>query len=481
MVKDARRRAHNYLDETYWDGLDNAAKLFPAISNTRSSNVFRMTAVLFEEVRPDILKQAVERALEVMPAFAVKLHTGLFWYYFEPNYEKPTVREDYRYPCTHFLRYYENGYLFRVTYYHRRINLEVFHALTDGMGATSFLHCLLYYYFNLMDGDAVPEDVIRRIADTSSVEFDEDSFVRNTVRDDEQSRQSISAQVSEPPEAYHINGYKYDGDRLGALMAILPTDKLLALAHEKGVTLSEYMCGLLIWSIYNTTYRRSKRSKPIVISVPVNLRGLFGSNTMRNFFGHLSIAVSGEGLTFDDVLKTTAEQLKNCLTKGYFERQIAAHVRIEQIPIVRFVPIWLKNLILRQQYMRTQRTYTCTFSNVGRMQLPEAIADRVERFELLLSGSQTHPKKVSLISYRNNLVLGFASTIDDNSIERFMISFLVSEGLDVTISSNETPAPSRSSKEEPSRLSKEKAKAEKAERKAIKKAAKREKKERERQ
>ena len=42
------------------------------------------------------------------------------------------------------------NYLFRVTYYKYRINLEVFHVLTDGMGGINFLKELTYQYLRLV-------------------------------------------------------------------------------------------------------------------------------------------------------------------------------------------------------------------------------------------------------------------------------------------------------------------------------------------
>jgi hypothetical protein len=80
------------------------------------------------------------------------------------------------------------------------------------------------------------------------------------------------------------------------------------------------------------------------------------------------------------------------------------------------------------------------------MTLPAMIEDRVERFELLIGSSQSHPKKLSLISYKNVLSMTFSSTMDDNSVEQFMLSFLADRGIDITVSCNETPAPERAKK-----------------------------------
>ncbi|MGN1129274.1 MAG: MFS transporter, partial [Candidatus Flemingiibacterium sp.] len=166
------------MDEYYWDTLDNAAKLVPAVSDTRGSNVFRVSAVLFEEIDPELLQKALERALEVFPAFAVRLRRGLFWYYLDANRETPRVTKESDYPCAPIGKGRDKGFLFRVTYYGKRINLEMFHALSDGMGAAQFLHVIVCYYFNLRDGEVMPEEYIRDYCDRVARDFDEDSFGR---------------------------------------------------------------------------------------------------------------------------------------------------------------------------------------------------------------------------------------------------------------------------------------------------------------
>lgn len=439
-----RRAVHSGIDETYWDGLDNAAKLFPAVTSTRNPNVFRITAVLREEVEPAVLQTAVEKALAIMPSFAVKLQRGLFWYYFDVNSEHPVVREERDWPCKPIYRARERGFLFRVLYYKKRISFEIYHALSDGMGATQFLTLILYCYYNIKDPEGVPEEYIRREADRIARDFDEDSFQHAAG----EGVWTLKKEREREPDAFRLTGYRYDGDRLGALTAAVPVDALLAEARACGASLSEYLTALLVWSIYNTAYRRSSRHRPIVISVPVNLRGMFDSITLRNFFGHMNIPVHpGRGDTFESVLAVTREQFKRCLNREYFERQITGHVSIERIPGVRFVPLFIKDMIMRANFRRALTKYTCTFSNLGRMTLPPMIEDRVERFELLIGSSYSHPKKLSLISYQNVLSLTFSSTMDDNSVEQFMLSFLADRGIPVTVSCNETPAPERVKKQ----------------------------------
>ena len=437
-----RRPAHSFVDEYYWDTLDNAAKLVPAVSDTRGSNVFRVSAVLCDEVDPALLQEALERTLAVFPAFAVRLRRGLFWYYLDANRETPNVREEYDYPCSPIGSGRDRGFLFRVTYYKKRINLEMFHALSDGMGAAQFLHVLVCYYFNLRDGQAMPEELIREYCDRVARDFDEDSFGR-IAPEKKNSEKEPTAPKEKEPEAFQFGGYSYSGVRLGVVTLLLPADELLVLAHELGCTMSEYLASLLIWSIYNSTYRRrGGQKKPIVISLPVNLRGMFDSTTMRNFFGHINISVTPKpGDRLEDIVSAVKQCFSERVNREYFERQIAGNVAIERITPIRFVPVWIKDLVMRFIFSRSEKNYTITMSNLGRLKLPDAIADKVERMEMLLGGSRTHPKKVSLCSYGNTLAISFSSTIDDNSLERFFAKYFSEHGVTATLVSNETPPP----------------------------------------
>ncbi len=452
MPRRGKRAPHGGIDESYWDTLDNAAKLFPAITSTRSPNVFRFTAVLKEDVVPEALEWALERALSIMPSFALKLHRGFFWYYFDVNNEKIKVRPEKAYPCAPIYRGREKGYLFRVTYFGKRINFELYHALSDGMGASKFVRLLVYCYFHKLHGTDVPEEDIRREIIEVARDFDEDAFSRNMPEGE-----TDFSVVDSGGEAFQINGYSYDGTRLGALSAIIPFDSLRTAAKAHEATLSEYICALLIYSIYNTSYRRTSRKLPIAISMPVNLRGMFDSITLKNFFGHMKVSITpAKDLSFEDILFETKEQFKKELVKSRFQKQISDHVNIERIPGIKFVPLCIKNIVMRCTYARSLKKYTMTFSNLGKLTLPETISDKVERFEVMIGGSATHPKKLSLCTYLNNLALTFTSTVDDNSLERFFISFLTEQGIDVTISSNETPPPVKVKKEKPSKPPKEK-------------------------
>ena len=56
-----------------WFKLDNAAKLYPAVSNDHWSSTFRVSADLYELIDPDRLQKAVNHVLKRFPSIQVPL------------------------------------------------------------------------------------------------------------------------------------------------------------------------------------------------------------------------------------------------------------------------------------------------------------------------------------------------------------------------------------------------------------------------
>ena len=129
------------MRELRWERLDNTAHLFPVIAGESMSSTYRISVTLNELVQPDLLQIALDMVLPKFDGFNLRLRTGVFWYYFEENGKAaPTVKPETKFPCRYIKTTRNRSYLFRVTYYKYRINLEVFHVLTDGMGGINFLN-----------------------------------------------------------------------------------------------------------------------------------------------------------------------------------------------------------------------------------------------------------------------------------------------------------------------------------------------------
>ena len=160
-----------------WRRLDNAAKLYSAASNKRDTRVFRFYCELKEEVRKELLQEALDQTVETFPMFLMVLRKGLFWHYLEPCNLHPVVKEEYKEPCSRLYVKDKKTLLFEVTYYKKRINFEVFHVLTDGTGATEFLKELVSNYLYLAHQKEGLEPVSMLPEDMTVQDQESDSFL----------------------------------------------------------------------------------------------------------------------------------------------------------------------------------------------------------------------------------------------------------------------------------------------------------------
>ena len=136
-------------DEYYFQKIDNVGIMYASITTYKNPNTYRISVKLKEKISEAELKEAVIKTLEIIPAFNVKLKRGLFWYYLEKNNLEPVVEQDNTYPCVRIDTYKNNNFLFKITYFEKRINIDVSHILSDGTGAINFLETLIKNYLTI--------------------------------------------------------------------------------------------------------------------------------------------------------------------------------------------------------------------------------------------------------------------------------------------------------------------------------------------
>ena len=198
-----------------WRRLDNSAKIFPMSTSEKYSTVFRLSVLLKEDINPQILKQAVIKALDKYDIFKVKLKAGLFWYYLEDNDKEPKISEERDYPCKYINPKTNNDYLFKVTYFKNKINIDIFHALTDGNGGTVFFREIIYTYLELVYTKVLNKN--SRIV--KKIDFDaEDSYLKNY------NKKAISTNPSS--RAYELKGRKIKLGAISAIHQIIDLEKL---------------------------------------------------------------------------------------------------------------------------------------------------------------------------------------------------------------------------------------------------------------
>lgn len=415
-------------NKLYWRRLDNSAKIFPISTGKKYSTVFRLSAVLKEKVEPSILEEAVKQTLEKYKSFQVRMKPGLFWYYLEQNFKPPIIEEEQDYPCQYIDSRRNNNYLFKVTYFERKINIDIFHSLTDGNGGTTFFKEIIYTYLELMHPEVLDEEE-RKIR---KIEYNtEDSYMKNY---DKKAKSNASGK-----KAYILKGKKIKLGAISTIHEILDLEDLKRESKKEGATITQYLTAVLMYSIYQENYVKAKGKRPMKVCIPVNLKKYFPSETLSNFFSYITVEaqMKKDNLdTFEKILDFVKKDFKRRLTKEEIIRTMSANVKIGNNPLIRPVPLVLKKAIVRLSYIEIRKYTTTTFSNIGRIGIIGKYKDYIDYFLMLIAPEPVEKIKCSSCTFENKMVFTFTSILQDNRIEKRFYEFLKEKGIKVKIESN---------------------------------------------
>ena len=412
-----------------WDKLDNTAHLFPSIAGESMTNVYRISVTLKEEVQVEFLQQALDMILPKFDGFNLRMRTGVFWYYFEENGKKaPKVTEEAMFPCR-FIRQNKNrNYLFRVTYYKSRINLEVFHVLTDGMGGINFLRELTYQYLRLVHPEIGKGDRMELHEETTVDR--EDSYLKHYKRPAKKSYKTEKALV--------IRGEMFPREYFGIMHGYLHLPDVKRVAKQYGVTVNQYLIGVFAWSVYKGYMHSIPHRRPLAVCVPVNLRPYYGSATTKNFFAVVSamFRAEREDYTFEEVLAQVAESLKSQITKEHLEEIMAYNVSNEKNKALRATPLFIKNIAMKIIYQMSAKANSGCVTNLGLVKLASPYDAYVESLYATLSMSKNQNLKAAVVSYKDTLVFTFSSAVREVDVQKVFFRKLAEDGIDVSVETN---------------------------------------------
>ncbi len=415
--------------------LDNAALIFPAIRRAEWVNVFRVSVKLTEDIDPSALQSAVNTLKPRFPSVYVRLGAGLFWYFLEEVREAPKVRQDYAYPLTHMGARELRRCCFRVLYYKNRIAVEFFHALTDGSGGMIFLKTLTAEYLRIKHGADIPAtDGVLDISESPRDGELEDSFLRCSGKHPMSRSESNSWRLSGTREA---EGY------LHLVTGTVETKALISAAHEYGGTVTSFISAVMAQAIMEMQAAAvpNGRQKPVKITIPVNLRRIFGSETLRNFALTVNPGVDprlGE-YTLRELVSEFGHQLALETSPQRMAGRIAANVNPQKFPGLRLAPLFLKNMAMRIVYDSVGETKGClNISNLGAVSVPEAMQKYIDRLEFIIGVQYSYPNNCAVASFGDVTSINMIRNIEEAELERRFFSKLVELGIPVSIESNDT-------------------------------------------
>lgn len=418
-------------EEIEWRKLDNSAKIFPISAGKKYSTVFRYSAVLKEKIDAKILVKAVDNSLNKFKYFRMKLRKGFFWHFLEYNEKLAIVERESVYPCEYVNPKECNDYLFRISYYKNKINVDYYHVLTDGNSALELFKEILYQYIELKN----PEKFKKETRDKDFLKYDlkaTDDFLKNY---------DINVKYNDNSElAYVIKGNRLPIEKIATVHEYIDSNELRAKAKEYNATITQYLSAVLIYAIYNSNMDKQKLDKkPIKLCIPVNLRRYFESKTISNFFSYFTVVahIKKDNLnTFEQIIKIVKNEFEKKLTKEEIIKTMSRNVKIGTNRFIRIIPIHLKMLLVRIGFSIIRKYTTMTFSNVGRFGLLKDYQDYVDHVLMMIAPEPIEKIKTTAISYNNITAFSFTTNIMNTDIEYEVKTILENDGLKVGIESN---------------------------------------------
>jgi NRPS condensation-like uncharacterized protein len=295
---------------------------------------------------------------------------------------------------------------------------------------------LIFEYLRLLKGvEEEPDDIFRPNQVVDDEEY-EDAYKKNydkTFPSFERSSRALHLPYKiEKKGIYHI------------ITGIMPVKEILRISKEYNVTLTEFIAAVYIDTIQEVLFsfpekKRKKLLKPIRLMVPVNLRRIFPSKTMRNFVLYVTPGIDPRlgKHSFEEIIKEVYHYMRLEVNDKYIQKQIRRNVRGELHPLVRIIPLFIKRLGSRAIYNGMgQNYYSGILTNLGKVTFPENLKDEILNFQFMPAPNASTKTSSAIVSYGDMLYMNFGRVVKETDVERVFFSKLKKMGIDVKIETN---------------------------------------------
>ena len=417
-----------------WLRLDNAAKIYPAARRQNWTNVFRVSATLKETVDTGVLQSALDVTAPRFPSLCARLRRGFFWYYLQQLSHSPVIREESSYPLTHMSREELRRSGIRVIVYRNRIALEIFHGLTDGNGAMVLLKTLVAEYLQQKYAITIPSGngILDRAETPDEAEL-EDSFLKHAG--------SICAS-RKSNDSWQLRGTPETGGFLHVTCLRLPVEAVRQKAHSYNVSITTFLGAVMLDALQRLQAERipyQEKRNPIRLLIPINLRRMFGSRTLRNFVLYTTPEIQPKlgTYSFEELCTLVHHRMGLDNNPKYMSTMIATNVVSEQMLIIRLMPLFIKNLVMKAVYDAVGERKSCmSLSNLGMVNLPDEMRPYVERLDFILGVQATSPSNCGVVAYGDTINVNFIRNIRQSDLESKFFQILRDMDIPVLVESN---------------------------------------------
>lgn len=420
-------------DPKIWYKLDLSAIVYPTLQRRDFSSVYRLSVVLKEPVKPDILQTAVDIALKRFPTYKTAIRKGLFWRYLELNDRPgPFVQKDIRNFCMPMPFKAGNRYLLRIYYHGCRISLEAHHCLGDGTGGMYVLQTITAVYLRLLGHSISDGGFVKDINVPPSPGELEDAYMRYA---------NAKVCPSRPGEkTYRVRGTRAPFYTFNVIDGIMSVKEVMNVASKYQATITEYLNSVLLYALLQKQQSDWHiKLHPVKIAMPVNLRRFFPSETLRNFITMVYPGIDprlGE-YTFEEIVKQVHNYMRYYINEKFLKGDITTNANTQRNPLIRIVPLFIKDFVVRMFYTKVQdKNSSAGLTNMGALKVPDDMKPYIERFDIYMGQPFSSRTNCAIVSFEDILTINFASSIIESDVERLFFQKLVTDGIHVKIESN---------------------------------------------
>lgn len=399
---------------------DHASRFYPIYSSKKYQSNFVIGVRLHEEVNAEVLEKAVNDCVVRFPAFKVKQKRGYAWHYLVENDAQIKVFPlEKAVPCPIDTKE-TNGYLFKLTCGENRIELIIFHGLCDGNGAIEFLKTILLAYKRLQGVSVVSaEGILDHEDDFDAMEL-EDSFVSHyePIKLGEIDFKKLLGGTPHRIKGELIKG-GFETDRL-----VLESAEIARRAKDIGVSFTAYITGVIAYALDKS--EKAQKNNNYVIMVPVNLRNLFESISLRNFVTFIRVIVKPHSFeTIEEYAVEASKQIAEEASKEKMARFISTSVKAQKSFLMRITPLFLKQFFLKLARLFTSSRQTIIFSNLGRIKVPDEFG--VDYFYFNLNASKSNTQNLSSVTTDSKAVFTLTRAIKEKDFSNCLFSLIEKE------------------------------------------------------
>ena len=124
-------------------------------------------------------------------------------------------------------------------------------------------------------------------------------------------------------------------------------------------------------------------------------------------------------------------------TAKHMSSVIATNVNNEKNPIVRLIPLPIKNAVMKAVFDSVGEKKSClSLSNIGRIKVPDVMARYIRRFDFILGVQAAAPYNCGMLSFGDTVYMNFIRNTKEAELERHFFTVLQELGLSATVESN---------------------------------------------